>query len=130
MILDTISFLLLTYISLCSFIGFGFLTNHILFKESISGNIFNYFFLGLVFIIPFSLIYYIIIGNHEIINLCILLSGFLIFLKKSKFIDVKFIFWLTTLFFIGLLISKSHEDFSVYHFQHIVELSDGNIKFG
>jgi len=44
MILDTISFLLLTYISLCSFIGFGFLTNHILFKESISGNIFNYFF--------------------------------------------------------------------------------------
>ena len=42
MILDTISFLLLTYISLCSFIGFGFLTNHILFKESISGNIFNF----------------------------------------------------------------------------------------
>ena len=129
-ILDSVSFLLLTYISLCSFIGFGILTNYILFKENISGNVFNYFFLGLVFIIPFSLLYYIVIGNHQFINLFILLSGFLIFLKNCKFIDVKFIFLLTALFFIGLLISKSHEDFSVYHFQHVVELSDGNIKFG
>ena len=32
--------------------------------------------------------------------------------------------------FSGILISKTHEDFSVYHFQHIKELSDGYIKFG
>ena len=130
MIIDTLSFLFLTYISLCSFIGFGILTNSILFKEKITKNIFNYFFLGLVFIIPFSIFYYIVIGNHQFINISILLVGFLIFVKKCKIYDARFIFFLTTLFFIGLLISKSHEDFSVYHFQHIVELSDGHIKFG
>jgi len=130
MILDTISFLLITYISLCSFIGFGILTSSILFKENITKNIFNNFFLGLVFIFPLSMLYYIVIGNHELINICILLIGFLIFLKKSNFNDIKFILFVTVLFFIGLLISKSHEDFSVYHFQHIVELSDGNLKFG
>ena len=88
------------------------------------------FFLGLVFIIPSSIIYHIVIGNHHFVNICIILIGFLVFLKKCNFSDKKFILLITVLFFIGLLISKSHEDFSVYHFQHIVELSDGNIKFG
>ena len=130
MIIDTISFILITYISLCSFIGFGILINSILFKENITINIFNNFFLSLVFIIPLSVVYYIFIGNHKLINILILLIGFFIFLKKSNFNDIKFISFVTILFFIGLLISKSHEDFSVYHFQHIVELSDGNLKFG
>lgn len=130
MIIDTISFLFITYASLCSFIGFGILTNSILFKKNITKNIFNHFFLGLVFIIPLSIVYYIFIGNHKLINIFILLSGFLIFLKKSNFNDIKFTSFVTILFFTGLLISKSHEDFSVYHFQHIVELSDGNLKFG
>lgn len=130
MIVNTISFLFITYISLCSFIGFGILTNSILFKEKITKNIFNNFFLGLVFIIPLSIVYYISVGNHELINIFILLIGFFIFLKKSDLDDIKFISFVTILFFIGLLISKSHEDFSVYHFQHIVELSDGNLKFG
>ena len=43
MIVNTISFLFITYISLCSFIGFGILTNSILFKEKITKNsIFKY----------------------------------------------------------------------------------------
>ena len=84
----------------------------------------------MVFIIPLSIVYHIFIGNYELINIFILLIGFIIFFKKSNFNDIKFISFVTILFFIGLLISKSHEDFSVYHFQHIVELSDGNIKFG
>lgn len=130
MIIDTISFIIITYISLCSFIGFGILVNSILFKENITINIFNNFFLSLVFIIPLSVVYYIFIGNYKLINILILLIGFFIFLKKSNFNDIKFISFVTILFFIGLLISKSHEDFSVYHFQHIVELSDGNLKFG
>ncbi len=130
MIIDTISLLFITYASLCSFVGFGILTNSIIFKENITKNIFNNFFLGLVFIIPLSIVYHIFIGNYELINIFILLIGFIIFFKKSNFNDIKFISFVTILFFIGLLISKSHEDFSVYHFQHIVELSDGNIKFG
>ena len=47
MIIDTISLLFITYASLCSFVGFGILTNSIIFKENITKNIFNNF-LGLV----------------------------------------------------------------------------------
>lgn len=130
MLIDTICFLIITYISFCSFIGFGILTNSILFKENVTINIFNNFFLGLVFIIPLSVVYYIFIGNHKLVNILILLIGFFIFLKKTNFNDIKFISFVTILFFIGLLVSKSHEDFPAYHFQHIVELSDGNLKFG
>ena len=106
MIADTISFLLITYISLCSFIGFGILTNSILFKENISKNIFNNFFLGLVFIIPFSMIYHFVIGNHQLINICIILIGFLIFLKKCNISDKKFTLFITVLFFIGFTLKQ------------------------
>ena len=84
MIIDTVSFLLITHISLCSFIGFGILTSSILFKEKIIGNIFNHFFLGLVFIIPISLIYHIVIGNNELVNIFILLIGYFLISKCEK----------------------------------------------
>ena len=32
--------------------------------------------------------------------------------------------------FIGLLISKTHDDFVLYHFQYLKELSDNTFKFG
>ena len=31
---------------------------------------------------------------------------------------------------LGIFISKTHEDFHLYHFQHLKELTDGSIKFG
>ena len=82
MIIDTISLLFITYASLCSFVGFGILTNSIIFKENITKNIFNNFFLGLVFIIPLSIVYHIFIGNYELINIFIVLIGFIIFFKN------------------------------------------------
>ena len=130
MFIDTVLFFVITSISLCSFIGFGALTNDYLFKEKYNKNVFNYFFISLIFIIPFSVIYYFLIGNYKILNFLIIILGFYFFLRKIKFGEIKFILILSFIFFTCLLISKSHEDFTVYHFQHIVEISDSNLKFG
>ena len=53
---------------------------------------------------------------------------FLFFFYKQK--NLKLIFITTFLFFIGLLISKTHEDFTSYHFQHLREISNDYLIFG
>ena len=106
---------------------FWALTNDYLFKEKYNKNVFNYFFISLIFIIPFSVIYYFLIGNYKILNFNYNFRFY--FFKKIKFGEIKFILILSFIFFTCLLISKSHEDFTVYHFQHIVEISDSNLKF-
>ena len=93
-------------------------------------NIFNNFFLSLIFIIPISFLYFLLIGNFELINIAFLALGLIFFLKESTIKDLNFNLLITVLFFSGLLISKTHEDFTTYHFQHIKEISDGTIKFG
>lgn len=130
MFLNLVFFFFITFVSLCSFIGYGILTNDFLFKEKYNKNIFNYFFISLIFLIPFSIVYYLILGYYQIINLLIIFFGFYLYIKKIKFAETKILFSLTFIFFTALLISKSHEDFTVYHFQHIFELGDKSIKLG
>ncbi len=130
MIIDTIIFFLITFISLCSFIGYGLLFDKYFLINTRQKNQFNFFFLGILFILPISFIYHLVIGSNNSINLLILIFGFgyYIFLSKSKNVKINLI--ISFLFFSGLIISKTHEDFTTYHFQHIRELTDGSIKFG
>ena len=131
MLINTFYFYGITVLSLCSFIGFGFILNNLfLIKKTNNQNIFNYFFLGLVFIIPLSFFNYLLIGNFFLINILIFITGLFFFFKNAKLVDFKINLLIVFLFFTGLLISKTHEDFSVYHFQHIKELSDGSLIFG
>ena len=69
MIFNTLIFFLITFISFISFIGYGKLTNYLLFDTNQSQkNQFNFFFLGLIVIIPVSYIYNISINNNYYIN--------------------------------------------------------------
>ena len=82
MFLNLVFFFFITFVSLCSFIGYGILTNDFLFKEKYNKNIFNYFFVSLIFLIPFSIVYYLILGYYQIINLLIIFFGFYLYIKK------------------------------------------------
>ena len=129
MIIQTTLLYFFLLITILSIIGYGafIIKNQSNIK---SYNIFNYFFLGIIALLILSVIYYILIPNNKLINLFILVIGLILNYKLLSFKEVKFIFLITILLYSGLLISKTHEDFSVYHFQHIKELSDGYIKFG
>ena len=131
MIINTLVFFLITFISFLSFIGYGKLANKFIFQSTENEiNQFNFFFLGLIIIIPLSFLYNLTITNNTLFNFSFLLLGifFYFFLSGSK--DYKKIFLLTLLFFSGLLISKTHEDFSSYHFQHMREISNNYLLFG
>ena len=115
MLINTFYFFVITVLSLCSFIGFGFILNNLfLIKKTNNQNIFNFFFLGLIFIIPLSFFNYLLIGNFFLINILILIAGLFFFFKNAKLVDFKINLLIVFLFFTGLLISKTHEDFSVY----------------
>ena len=76
--LDIFVFFLATFMSLLSFMGFGMFFNRYFLLEDNKNinNQFNFFFLGLVFILPFSFIYHLLIGSNEIVNLTIIIFGF------------------------------------------------------
>jgi len=130
MIIKTLFYYIILVLSLCSICGYGILFSYISKEKDISENIFNYFFKGLIFVTILSIIYHFLFQNNKIINVIILFLGIVICIKNIEFKNIKFISFLSLIFFSGLLISKTHEDFSVYHFQHIKELTDGYIKFG
>ena len=129
MIIQIILFYIFLTLSIFSIIGYGALAN-IKQTKITSYNIFNYFFFGITILLIISIIYYYLFPNNKILNFLIILFGLFLNYKLILFRDYKIIFLISLLLFIGILISKTHEDFSVYHFQHIKELSDGYLKFG
>lgn len=129
MIIQTILFYFILTLSIFSVIGYGALIN-INHTINASYNIFNFFFGGIIFLLIISIFYHYLLPNNKILNLVIFFLGIFLNYKLILFRDYKIICFITFLLFSGILISKTHEDFSVYHFQHIKELSDGYIKFG
>jgi len=90
----------------------------------------SFFFTGLSILLPVSFLNYIFFGFNLIVNCFILILGFVIFFFNIRILTVVKISILPLCLFIGLLISKTHDDFALYHFQYLKELSDGTLKFG
>ena len=126
MILNLFSLYFILLLCICSFIGYG----SILKDRQKNLNVFNYFFIGLVIFNIIAFVYYLLLPNNKILNLLIIFFGVVLYFKNLKFENIKLIILITLIFFSGLIISKTHEDFSVYHYQHIKELTDSYLKFG
>ena len=128
MLIDTLVYLILLLFTLLSICGYGLIYN----KKEISyfDNPFINIFAGLIILIPVSFIVNLISSN-VFLNLFIFILGiFLYFIKYKKKNYFLYFFLVSLIFFSGLVISKTHEDFSVYHFQHINEISQNYIIFG
>ena len=129
-VLNTTLYYFFFIIFIFSSIGYGILFQKQFLKiDLISENIFKYFFLGLIILFPLSFLNYFVSSYIRHINIFFLLIGILFFIYSKK-INTNKVFLVVLIFFSGVLISKTHEDFSVYHFQHIKEISDQFIKFG
>ncbi len=117
-------FLLFTLVSIC---GYGLLYQYNE-KKQLDTPYIN-IFKGLTILVPISFILNLI-TNNSFINLLLFIFGIFLFLIRYKKKHILNIFLLCLLFFSGLIISKTHEDFSVYHFQHINEISENYIILG
>tara|TARA_B100001996_G_scaffold382164_1_gene373262 strand:+ start:1921 stop:3600 length:1680 start_codon:yes stop_codon:yes gene_type:complete len=130
MIFDVILLSLVYLLSLFSIAGFGKLTTIYLGQKKID-NLFELFFIGLIFLLLLGFFNYIFFGYSKYSNLLILLFGLCFYFYYYK-INLKLFkkIILPSLLLLGIFISKTHEDFHLYHYQHLKELTDGMIKFG
>ena len=96
-----------------------------------SKNIYLNFFIALPFLLLLGFFSYFLFGVNKIFNICLLIFGIIFFLRENKIDKNLFylILYLLTLFS-GLIISKSHDDFTLYHFQYFNELVNLPIKIG
>lgn len=94
-------------------------------------NIFLNFFIALPFLLLLGFLSYFLFGVNKIFNVVLLIFGTIFFFKNVK-IDKKLIFLILYLIvlFSGVIISKSHDDFTLYHFQYFNELVNLPIKIG
>ena len=129
--LNTTIYFVALILAFFSFIGYGMFYQKVICREKTKlNNIFNYSFFGIILLLPLGFFNYLILGNILWFNIIIILFGLLFLLRKISKSESYLIIIFSLIFFSGILISKTHEDFSVYHFQHLKELSDNFLKFG
>ena len=131
----TILFFLIFVISNYSIIGYGLLLKNIYLKSKDKENSTNFlvsFIIGLIILNMIGFLTYFFSINSKNFNLIIIILGFIVYLKNEKFeiVKTKGVFFLFLIFYIGLLISKTHEDYIPYHFKYIDIITNYNLILG
>ena len=117
----------ISFVYFFSIVGYG---KVILNKDS---NYFEAYFDGTILLLLISYLIYITSGTNHIINIIILLFGLILyfkFYKELKSIKYKYIIYLLLSIFSVLIISKTHEDFNLYHYFSIFEIYNHNLRIG
>ena len=118
-------------IILLSIIGFGYLSARIL---SIRLSLGELGLSGILFMTILSYITNLFVSHgfiHNSIFLVIGLFAFFLISKKKLFKKkIKLILLASSIFFIGILMYKTHDDFFYYHFQYTISLIEFKKIFG
>ena len=121
----------LTYIALfISTIGFGLYFNNFL-KLECEKNLGIILILGLIFLTILSYVSIFFTSHNYLFNSIIFCIGLIIFFFNSKNVNkLNFAIFLASIIFIGMIISKTHDDFAFYHFQQSISFTRSKIMFG
>ena len=121
----------LTYIILfISTIGFGLYFNNYL-KLECEKNLGIILILGLIFLTILSYVSIFFTSHNYLFNSIIFCIGLIIFFFNSKNVNrLNFAIFLASIIFIGMIISKTHDDFAFYHFQQSISFTRSKIMFG
>ena len=124
---ELILFFSLTLVYFYSLSGYG----KILFNEN--KNFFDLQLNGTIILLLVSYSLYLSIGINLLINTIILFFGlvlFFIYKKKINSIKFRYILLLILSIFSVLIISKTHEDFHLYHYFSIYEVFNNKLRIG
>ena len=121
---------------ICSVVGYGLILSKYFFKEKENYNFGYLGIYGLIILILYSYIINLVFSPSLTHNITLFLLGFanFIFFIKEKFnkinIEFKKFFLIFLILFIAILISKTHDDFSYYHFQYSYYLTQQPVVLG
>ena len=135
--LDLIIFLLFFYFCLFSVLGYGlifqnlFYTEFIKKKRNLDLSLNGFYGLTLITIISFVTSFFFAHGFiHNVFLHFVGFSYFFFFSNIKKIRYIKYLFTISLLVLSGLLISKTHDDFSYYHLPFTKYLTEHHIIFG
>jgi len=135
--LSLIFFIIIVFLSQLSILGFGQITKNIInfnsfYNEKYLDKFIDFFFGIIILNIIGFLLYFFSITSFYV-NLFILIFGLFIYIKnrrlESQHIEIK-TFILLLIMFVGILISKTHEDYISYHFKYIDIISNSEFIMG
>lgn len=118
-----------------SIIGYGIFFQKIIFEKLTDINIGYLGLFGIFFFITYSYLSNFLIPHSKIHNLVFIFLGFVFFLKNyfSKNFNkkqVSLFYLILLIFFISILIFKSHDDFEYYHFPYTYFLTQHDLTIG
>ena len=117
-----------------SIIGYGIIFSTIANKELLSENIgyigiIGFFFISLISI--FTSFFFAHNYLHNIILHTIGIIGFLTsFSNFKKFTEVKYLWLLIVILWLGIYVYKNHDDFPYYHLTYALNLSENSFMVG
>ncbi len=123
LLIKIIFFYLLLLLSYFSIAGYGKKIT-IFFNNNNNKNASECFFYGLIVIIPLSILKVTLFNTNLVASLIILFFGIILFFKYFKIKDLYQDIIILIFLFLGLLISKTHEDFYYYHLQYLREINN------
>ena len=116
-----------------SILGYGKIFTNFVFKKNLDINLAITGFFGLFFLFIISFLTHIFLSHENLHNSVVILVGifaFIIFFKRSNIEELKIIFIIFLILFLGFIISKTNEDFPYYHFPVTLQLVHNKLVFG
>jgi hypothetical protein len=124
-------FFIIYILFFCSTIGYGLIFFNITSIKLSSDSIAIYSLFGLIFLTFISYFTILFLPHDIYFNFTLHLIGIFSFYKKKKLFNYSNITLLIILIiFIGLIISKNHDDFPFYHLQQSLNFSQNKIQLG
>ena len=120
-----------------SVLGYGYLGINFSKQKHISSNLGYIGLVGILFLIIISYISHFFVSHSYIFNSLILIIGLFLFafetLKDKKFFkkkNIKLLILVFVILFLGIMMHKTHDDFSYYHFPYTYYLTQSDIHIG
>ena len=135
MILNTLLFFITSLLILLSTLGYGLIFANNIFKKNDYLNLSFKGILGIFFLYIISSITHLFLPHNYLHNSIILIIGLLLFYNclNKGLVEKKYLNKILIIFaclFLGLLISKTNEDFPYYHLPNSLQFSSYKLEFG
>ena len=115
-----------------SILGYGFIFSKIANNELLYKNIGYIGIIGFFPVYNFNINFFFAHGYvHNIILHVIGIIAFLFFINKlKKFSEMKYLWFLILIFWLGIYVYKNHDDFPYYHLTYALNLSENSFIVG
>ena len=134
---NLIIFITFYFTIIFSVLGYGYLAVNFSKKKYILHDLGYIGLVGILFLIIISYISHFFVSHSYIFNSLILIIGLFLFafetLKDKKFFkkkNIKLLILVFVILFLGIMMHKTHDDFSYYHFPYTYYLTQSDIHIG